>query len=138
MCPPLDAGKSSGVSSLGGSASSASSARAVSGIRLVEEFTFDRDKRCGRGSYCRPCEQERSRDYYQRNRERILARMAARRGPAPARFCSECRVELEGRQRVVCSSRCRDARFRRLHPEAYAAKEARKVVRRRERRGEAR
>lgn len=104
----------------------------------VEEFTFDRDKRCGRGSYCRPCEQERSRDYYQRNRERILARMAARRGPAPVRFCSECRVELEGRQRVVCSSRCRDARFRRLHPEAYAAKEARKVVRRRERRGEAR
>jgi len=33
-------------------------------------------------------------------------------------------------------TRCRDARYRRLHPEAYAAREARKVERRRERRAE--
>ena len=41
---------------------------------------------------------------------------------------------LDGRRRVVCSERCRDARDRRLHRDAYAAKEARKVERRRWRR----
>jgi hypothetical protein len=35
---------------------------------------------------------------------------------------------------VVCSEPCREARFRRRHPESYAAREARKVERRRERR----
>ena len=44
----------------------------------------------------------------------------------------------EGRQRVICGkSKCRDDRYRRLHPEAYAAKEARKVERRRLKRREA-
>jgi CheY-like chemotaxis protein len=54
------------------------------------------------------------------------------------RFCSECGVELEGRRRVVCSERCREARFKRLHPESYEEREWRKVERRRERRREAR
>jgi hypothetical protein len=68
----------------------------------------------------------------------ILAKTAAKRGPQPVRYCSECGVELEGRQRVTCgTSFCREARFKRLHPESYAAREARKVERRRERRREA-
>jgi hypothetical protein len=50
------------------------------------------------------------------------------------RECSECGAELEGRQRVVCGRRCKDARYKRLHPEEYAARERRKVERRRERR----
>lgn len=101
----------------------------------MEEFSLDRDKPTGRGSYCKSCDRERSRAYYAKHRERILARAAARRGPRPARFCSECGVELEGQQRVTCGkSSCREARFRRLHPEAYAARERRKVERRRERR----
>jgi hypothetical protein len=76
-----------------------------------------------------------SREYYERNREAVLARAAAKRGPAPARFCSECGRELEGGQRVTCGkSKCREARFERLHPESYAKREAAKVERRRERR----
>lgn len=37
-------------------------------------------------------------------------------------WCSECGELLEGRQAVVCSRRCKDARYRRLHPEEYAAR----------------
>lgn len=33
---------------------------------------------------------------------------------------------------MVCSGRCREARFKRLHPESYAKREAAKVERRRE------
>ena len=86
-------------------------------------------------------ERERSRRYYREHREEILEKAAAKRGrPRTSALteCSECGGPLEGPRRVVCSSRCRDARFRRLHPDAYAAKERRKVERRRERRREAR
>jgi hypothetical protein len=85
---------------------------------------------------------ERSRDYYARNRIAVLARAKARREaarsvPLPI-ACSQCGKALEGKQRVTCgSSRCREQRFRRLHPEAYAAREARKVERRRDKRREA-
>ena len=73
-------------------------------------------------------ERERSRRYYAANREAVLAKAAAKRGSGvrdrPELVCSECGERLEGRQRVVCSRRrCKDARFRRLHPVAYAAKE---------------
>jgi hypothetical protein len=43
---------------------------------------------------CKECDRRRSRDYYRRNREAVLARAAERRGPAPTRFCSEGDVEL--------------------------------------------
>jgi hypothetical protein len=79
----------------------------------------------------------KARRYYTENRVAILERAAARRTaaePAPPRFCSECGVELEGRRRLVCSSRCAEARRKRVNPEAYAANEARKVERRREKR----
>jgi endogenous inhibitor of DNA gyrase (YacG/DUF329 family) len=87
-------------------------------------------------------ERERSRRYYAENREAVLARAAAKRGrsrPAENVACSECGAPLEGRQRVICgANRCRDAQFKRLHPESYAEREARKVERRRERRRAAR
>ena len=71
------------------------------------------------------------------NREKVLAKEAAkRRGPRTLVWCSECGGPLDGRQRVVCSARCRDARYCRLHPDPYAAKEARKVERRRAKRRE--
>jgi hypothetical protein len=99
------------------------------------EFTADRSKRLGVGTYCRECDARRGRERYVRDRERILARAAAKRGPQPTRHCSECGEPLEGRARVCCGlSKCREARFRRLHPEAYAKREAAKVDRRRERR----
>ena len=41
--------------------------------------------------------------------------------------------ELSGRQTAVCSRKCKDARYQRLHPEEYTAKERRKYERRRNR-----
>ena len=83
----------------------------------------------------------RSRAYYAANRERVLAKAAAKRGKVREpnnTACLECGDPLEGRQRVICGkSTCRDARYRRMHLEAYAAKEARKVERRRLKRREA-
>ena len=83
-------------------------------------------------------ERAKSRAYYAANRDVVLAKAAARRGKvrqSEPRACSECGTVLEGRQRVVCgATRCRDARYRRLRPEAYAEREAWKVERRRERR----
>jgi hypothetical protein len=77
----------------------------------------------------------RARAYYQANREVVLAKSAAKRGGSrspEATSCSECGDPLEGRQRVVCGKRrCVDARYRRLHPEAYAERERRKTERRR-------
>lgn len=86
-------------------------------------------------------ERAKARAYYWANREEVLDRSAERRGRVrvPALLsCTECGGSLELPRRVVCSSRCRDARFRRLHPEAYAAREARKVERRRKKRRAAR
>jgi len=86
-------------------------------------------------------ERERARAYYWRNREAVLEKAAARRGrtrPPERTTCTECGGPLEGRARIVCSRRCTDARYRRLHPEKYAELERRKVVRRREARRKAR
>ena len=84
---------------------------------------------------------ERSRRYYAANREAVLAKAAARRGrerPAEPGVCSECGTPLEGRQRVICGKAgCRDRRFRRLHPAAYAERARQKVERRRAKRREA-
>ena len=111
------------------------------GVKPLEEFTVDNRKGnlSGRGTYCQKCDRERSREYYAANRERILAKATAKRCPQPGRFCSECGIELEGRSRVCCGkSKCREGRFKRLHPESYAAREARKVERRRQARRRAR
>ena len=83
-------------------------------------------------------ERGRARAYYWANREQVLEKAAARRGrtsPAEVSACSECGQPLEGWQRVSCgTSKCRDARFRRLHPAAYATREQGKAERRRARR----
>jgi hypothetical protein len=103
------------------------------GVKPLEEFTHDKRKISGAGTYCSDCDRERSKAYYRANRERILERAAAKRGPQPERHCSECGVELEGRKRVTCgTSKCREQRFRRLHPAEYAERERRKTERRRE------
>ncbi len=77
------------------------------------------------------------RRYYAENRETVLEKAAERRGSAPpaSGVCSECGEEItDGRRdRLVCSRRCKDARYRRLHPEEYAAKQHRKYQRRKAR-----
>lgn len=90
-----------------------------------DAFAFDRRYReDGRRPYCRECDSAR-----------VLAAYHAKRASEPkvVRHCSECDRELAGRQRVVCSSSCRERRWRRLHPEAAAEKQRRKRARRRER-----
>lgn len=107
-----------------------------------EEFARDASKTFGFKSWCKECERKRGRAYYAANRERILEAAVRKRGRprSPERTeCSECGEPLEVRQRVCCgSSKCREQRFRRLQPEAYAAREAAKVERRREARRRAR
>lgn len=102
--------------------------RRCDGVFPLELMTRDRSKTSGYKSTCKRCESERVKAY--------LARV---RPPRPPAWCSECGRLLEGRQRVICgASRCRDRRFARLQPAAYAKREADKVARRRERRREQR
>jgi hypothetical protein len=83
-------------------------------------------------------QRERARAYYRANREKVLEKAAAKRGTtrAPKRTtCEECGDPLTGQQRVSCGkASCRDRRFKRTNPEAYAERERQKVKRRRERR----
>jgi hypothetical protein len=68
----------------------------------VGEFSPDRSKASGRMSICRACVREKSRVYYRANRERVLARMAARRGPPKVATCPTCGerfTNANGRQR---------------------------------------
>jgi hypothetical protein len=109
-------------------------------VKAVERFVVDRSRRDGRASRCRTCDRALSRLYYAMHRELVLAKAAARR-PAPVeRLCPECGDPFTGNARkVTCgANRCRDARARRLNPEAFAAREAAKVVARREARRRAR
>ena len=72
------------------------------------------------------------REWRARHPDKIAAYNAARRiGPVAIR-CVECGGKFEGRpDRLVCGRRCKDARYRRLHPEAYREKQRRKAARRR-------
>lgn len=106
--------------------------------RSRDEWAIDNSKPSGFKGWCKPCESKKSQRYYQAHRERILEKAAARRGRSrpPARTtCDECEEPLPEGHRVICGkNKCKDARYRRLHPEAYAAREKAKVERRRERR----
>jgi hypothetical protein len=89
----------------------------------LELLAVDRKRPNGRKPRCKRCDSERAMERYRRTH------------PPVVRHCAECGAELEGRQRVTCgSAKCREARFKRLHPESYAKREAAKVDRRRERR----
>jgi hypothetical protein len=102
----------------------------------VADFARDASKPSGRTSICKPCDREKARRYYQENRDAKLARAAARR---PERRCEECGDPVPAGHLVTCgASRCREDRYRRLHPAEYAAREKRKVERRREARRQAR
>jgi len=47
--------------------------------RELEEFARDASKASGFKSFCKACDNEKSRRYYEANRERKLAKMAERR-----------------------------------------------------------
>jgi hypothetical protein len=54
---------------------------------------------------CKDCDRRRARSYYECNREAVLARARARRGPPPQRYCTECSVELSraGSRRLLAA-----------------------------------
>jgi hypothetical protein len=43
----------------------------------ISQFAADRSKALGRRSWCKPCEQEKSRRYYAEHRSRVIARVSA-------------------------------------------------------------
>lgn len=60
--------------------------------------------------------------------------LARRRLPLHELECTECGVTFVGRKdQKVCSRRCKDRRYCRLHPVEYAAKQRRKYLRRKAR-----
>jgi hypothetical protein len=92
--------------------------------------TFEQPRGPGRQrKYCTSCSPKNF--WLEHNRERVNA---GRRAKPVQLTCTECGATFEGRpNRLVCSRRCKDARYRRLHPEAYKAKQRRKQARLRER-----
>jgi hypothetical protein len=82
-------------------------------------------------------ERERSRRYYAANREAVLVRAKHRKAPKQEppvrRECSECGAPIQSPKRVVCSKRCKDRHFERLHPERIREKRRRYGMRRRAR-----
>jgi hypothetical protein len=95
----------------------------------AESFGPRPAKRDGLASWCRECCREANRRWRAANREAYNA--ARRKGPT-AGECVECGAPFMGHPtRLVCSRRCKDARYRRLHPDEYAAKQRRTQARRR-------
>lgn len=84
---------------------------------------------------------ERTRRWRIENPEKVAAYNAARReayreqhAAEQQRTCTECGTEFEGRSdRLVCSRKCKDRRYKRLHPVEWKAKRARYDRRRQER-----
>ena len=78
----------------------------------------------GWNSWCKACCVERTRRWRREHPEHKSRRPHV----APSKLtCVECGVTFEGRRdRLVCSRRCKDRRYARLHPEQFRAKERRK------------
>lgn len=66
------------------------------------------------------------------NPDRVHEYNESRRVSVRTFYCVECRRPFASTRsdRLVCSRRCKDARYRRLHPEVVRAKERRKRQRR--------
>ena len=74
------------------------------------------------------CSNAATRAWREQNRERLNA--ALRTTPAKLR-CVECGGDFEGRKgKLICSRRCKDRRYARLHPEELQEKQRRKYLRR--------
>jgi Uncharacterized protein containing a Zn-ribbon (DUF2116) len=85
----------------------------------LEAFPPNRSRYLGRGSRCRECAREATRDWRRRNRDYELAYNAERREryraehPPAQWHCVVCGEAFAGRSdRLVCSERCRNRRKR--------------------------
>ena len=107
-------------------------------FKPIEAFPRNRATSSGLSSWCRECHVAATRRWRAENPEWIAAHSESRRKPPAKHICPECGVVFYGRRdRLTCSRRCKDARYRRRHPEEYRAKERRKDARRRARQLEA-
>jgi hypothetical protein len=81
----------------------------------------------------RPMKAELAREWRQRNPDKVREYNERRRTPPTESVCVECGATIVGAKgRLLCGARrCKDARYRRLHPEASRAKQRRKDERRR-------
>ena len=81
----------------------------------------------GWNSWCKACCVERTRQWRLEHREDN----ERRRVPPSKLTCVECGGEFEGRKgKLICSRRCKDRRYARLHPEELREKQRRKYLRR--------
>jgi hypothetical protein len=77
--------------------------------RPLDEFARDASKASGRKGLCKSCDNAKSADYYARNRDRVIARVSARRGSPRLATCASCGdpfTRTNGRQRY-CEPACR-------------------------------
>jgi hypothetical protein len=81
----------------------------------------------GWSSWCRACSGEATRQW---RREHPESNERRRIPPSKLR-CVECGGEFEGRKgKLICSRRCKDRRYARLHPEELREKQRRRYARR--------
>ena len=75
----------------------------------MDEFARDASKRSGRKGICKRCDAARCRDYYGRNRDKVIARVLAARDPVEPReaVCPGCGEQFmaTGRRRY-CTPGC--------------------------------
>ena len=94
----------------------------------VSEFRANDKLRSGLDSWCLDCRREASREWRMAHRDECNER---RRVPPSKLRCVECGGEFEGRKgKLICSRRCKDRRYARLHPEELREKQRRKYARR--------
>jgi hypothetical protein len=81
-------------------------------------------------------EKRRIQTWRERNPDQVAAYNASRRVQPAKLQCVECGEAFEGRpNRLVCSRRCKDRRYARLHPEQVREKNRRHQANRRARSG---
>jgi hypothetical protein len=98
------------------------------------EFRSNLRLQTGWDSWCRECHREAGQRWRAAKPEYQEAYNQRRRVEPVEVRCEECGTAFLGRpNRVVCSRRCKDARYRRLHLVEYREKERRKHARRRAR-----
>lgn len=74
--------------------------------RPLDDFPRDKSKASGRSSRCRPCDNSRSRRYYEANSDRVIARVTARRPATKTRICRRCDALTPSGRHHYCDS-CR-------------------------------
>jgi hypothetical protein len=80
-------------------------------------YRLNRNMLSGLHSRCRECTAEANRAWREAHPTSVWAYNEARRIPPTKLTCTECGETFYGRKdRLTCSRRCKDARYRRLPP----------------------